>query len=137
MSLKKFYEEFAIFSFNLATLRCLYLMRKIMRNDEKLIQFVNIFELRNSQKNKQTRNEKKNKKIRKKISQTKHKTAKRQLAASEKFVTYNVLDAKFVSSCFNWPSSARPHLSLLFANKGVSVKTFESVKPGWTELPSL
>ena len=52
-------------------------------------------------------------------------------------ITYNVLDAKFVSSCFNWPSSARPHLSLLFAKRGVNVKTFESVKPGWTWQPSL
>ena len=51
--------------------------------------------------------------------------------------TYKVLDAKFVSSCFNWPSSAKPHLSLLFANRGVNVKTFESVNPGCTWHPSL
>lgn len=44
--------------------------------------------------------------------------------------TYKVLEAKFVSSCFNCPSRARPHLSLLFAKSGVSAKTFESVKPG-------
>lgn len=44
--------------------------------------------------------------------------------------TYKVLDAKFVSSCFNCPSRASPHLSLLFTNNGVKVKTFERVKPG-------
>lgn len=51
--------------------------------------------------------------------------------------TYNVLDARFVSSCFNWPSRARPHLSLLLANNGVSWNTFDKVKPGWTWHPSL
>lgn len=70
---------------------------------------------------------------------------------------YNVLEARFVSSCFNCPSRASPHLSLLsndsneqlnkrkrshdnsvlpFSN-GVKVKTFDNVKPGWTWHPSL
>lgn len=53
------------------------------------------------------------------------------------FYTYNVLDAKFVSSCFSWPSNASPHLSLLFASNGVISKTLDSVKPGWMVLPSL
>lgn len=52
-------------------------------------------------------------------------------------ITYNVLDAKFVSSCFNWPSNAKPHLSLLFASNGVSSNTLDNVKPGWTVFPSL
>lgn len=51
--------------------------------------------------------------------------------------TYSVLDAKLVSSCFSWPSSARPHLSLLLANNGVSVNTRDNVKPGATWHPSL
>ena len=34
--------------------------------------------------------------------------------------TYRVEEAKFVSSCFSWPSKARPHLSLLLASKGVN-----------------
>lgn len=51
--------------------------------------------------------------------------------------THKVLDAKFVSSCFNCPSNARPHLSLLFASSGVSVKTLDNVKPGPIGQPSL
>lgn len=51
--------------------------------------------------------------------------------------TYKVLDARLVSSCFNWPSSARPHLSLLLANKGVNENTLDNVKPGCTWHPSL
>lgn len=46
--------------------------------------------------------------------------------------TYNVLDAKLVSSCFNCPSKASPHLSLLLASNGVSVNTLDNVKPGAT-----
>lgn len=51
--------------------------------------------------------------------------------------TYNVLDARLVSSCFSWPSNARPHLSLLLANNGVSSNTLDKVKPGPTVHPSL
>lgn len=50
---------------------------------------------------------------------------------------HNVLEAKLVSSCFNCPSNASPHLSLLFASNGVSSNTLESVKPGCMVLPSL
>lgn len=46
--------------------------------------------------------------------------------------TYNVLEARLVSSCLSCPSSARPHLSLLLANSGVSVNTLDSVNPGAT-----
>lgn len=52
-------------------------------------------------------------------------------------VTYNVLDAKLVSSCFNCPSKARPHLSLLLARRGVSVNTLLNVNPGPMGQPSL
>lgn len=48
-----------------------------------------------------------------------------------------MLDAKLVSSCFNCPSRARPHLSLLLASRGVSVKTLLKVKPGPMGHPSL
>lgn len=58
-------------------------------------------------------------------------------SSRRKQVTYKVLDAKFVSSCFNCPSKARPHLSLLLANNGVKVNTFDRVKPGCTWHPSL
>ena len=34
--------------------------------------------------------------------------------------TYMVEEAKFVSSCFNFPSNAKPRLSLLLAKRGVS-----------------
>lgn len=51
--------------------------------------------------------------------------------------THIVDDARFVSSCFSCPSSARPLLSLLFANSGRTVYTFESVKPGPTGQPAL
>lgn len=51
--------------------------------------------------------------------------------------TYKVLDAKFVSSCFNCPSKAKPHLSLLLANRGVKTKTLLTVKPGPIGHPSL
>jgi hypothetical protein len=51
--------------------------------------------------------------------------------------TYNVLEAKFVSSCFNWPSRASPHLSLLLANNGMRVNTLDRVKPGPMGHPSL
>lgn len=56
---------------------------------------------------------------------------------NQSIYTYSVLDARFVSSCLSWPSSARPHLSLLFANSGVSVNTLDNVKPGATLHPSL
>lgn len=46
--------------------------------------------------------------------------------------TYNVLDARFVSSCFSCPSRASPHLSLLLASNGVSWNTLDRVKPGAT-----
>jgi hypothetical protein len=51
--------------------------------------------------------------------------------------THIVDDARFVSSCFSCPSSARPLLSLLLANSGRTVYTFESVKPGPTGQPAL
>lgn len=51
--------------------------------------------------------------------------------------TYNVLDAKLVSSCFNCPSNARPHLSLLLARRGVKVNTLLKVNPGPMGQPSL
>ena len=41
-------------------------------------------------------------------------------AKALKSKTYRVEEAKFVSSCFSWPSKARPHLSLLLASKGVN-----------------
>lgn len=46
--------------------------------------------------------------------------------------TYNVLDARLVSSCFNLPSSARPRFSRLLARYGVSVKTLQKVELGAT-----
>lgn len=52
-------------------------------------------------------------------------------------ITYKVLDAKLVSSCFNCPSKARPHLSLLLARRGVRVNTLLKVKPGPMGQPSL
>ncbi len=52
-------------------------------------------------------------------------------------ITYMVEDAKFVSSCFNWPSKAKPRLSLLFDNVGLTVYTFDNVKPGPTGQPAL
>lgn len=48
--------------------------------------------------------------------------------------SYMVLDAKLVSSCFNWPSSASPRLSLLFRNNGLTRSTLDWVKPGPTGL---
>lgn len=51
--------------------------------------------------------------------------------------THIVEDARFVSSCFSCPSSARPLLSLLLANSGRTVYTFESVNPGPTGQPAL
>lgn len=51
--------------------------------------------------------------------------------------THIVDDARFVSSCFSCPSSARPLLSLLLANSGRTVYTFESVNPGPTGQPAL
>lgn len=51
--------------------------------------------------------------------------------------THIVEDARFVSSCFSCPSNARPLLSLLLANSGRTVYTFESVNPGPTGQPAL
>jgi hypothetical protein len=51
--------------------------------------------------------------------------------------THIVDDSRFVSSCFSCPSSARPLLSLLLANSGRTVYTFESVNPGATGQPAL
>lgn len=47
---------------------------------------------------------------------------------------YNVLDARFVSSCFNCPSSAKPRWYLLFFNNGLVLNTLLNVKPGPTGL---
>jgi len=55
----------------------------------------------------------------------------------ERAQTYNVLEARFVSSCFNCPSRANPHLSLLLASSGVIVNTLLSVNPGPMGHPSL
>lgn len=52
-------------------------------------------------------------------------------------MTYSVLDARLVSSCFNCPSNARPHLSLLLARRGVRVNTLLKVNPGPMGQPSL
>lgn len=52
-------------------------------------------------------------------------------------VTYKVLEARFVSSCFNCPSRAKPHLSLLLARRGVITNTLLKVKPGPMGHPSL
>ncbi len=35
-------------------------------------------------------------------------------------ISYIVDEAKFVSSCFNFPSNAKPLLSLLFAKSGIN-----------------
>lgn len=48
------------------------------------------------------------------------------------FLAYNVLDAKFVSSCFSCPSRASPRWNLLFFNNGRTLKTLLRVKPGAT-----
>lgn len=48
-----------------------------------------------------------------------------------------VEEARFVSSCFNCPSNARPLLSLLFDNNGHKQYTFDNVAPGPTGKPSL
>lgn len=50
------------------------------------------------------------------------------------FDSYMVLDARLLSSCFNWPSRASPRLSLLFFNNGCTVNTLDNVKPGPTGL---
>lgn len=46
-------------------------------------------------------------------------------------------EAKFVSSCFNCPSRAKPRLSLLFDRVGFTVYTFDRVNPGPTGQPAL
>lgn len=46
--------------------------------------------------------------------------------------TYNVLDAKFVSSCLSLPSRAKPRFSRLFARNGVRVYTLQNVALGAT-----
>lgn len=51
--------------------------------------------------------------------------------------SYIVDEAKFVSSCFNFPSNANPLLSLLFANNGVNEYTFVKVEHGVIGNPSL
>lgn len=45
---------------------------------------------------------------------------------------YNVLDAKFVSSCLSLPSKAKPRFSRLFARNGVRVYTLQNVALGAT-----
>lgn len=67
---------------------------------------------------------------------------KQMITANKSFccelaLTYNVLEARFVSSCFNCPSRANPHLSLLLASSGVIMKTLLSVNPGPMGHPSL
>jgi hypothetical protein len=61
----------------------------------------------------------------------------RERSRDEGGTTYKVEEARFVSSCFSWPSSARPHLSLLLANNGVSSNVFDNVNPGPSGNPSL
>ena len=51
--------------------------------------------------------------------------------------TYIVDEAKFVSSCFNFPSKAKPRLSLLFARSGVNEYTFVRFEQGVIGNPSL
>lgn len=64
-----------------------------------------------------------------------NKTKKYKLVNKEGFMfAYIVLDAKFVSSCFNCPSKARPRLFLLFNKFGLTLNTFDNVKPGPTGL---
>lgn len=46
--------------------------------------------------------------------------------------THSVLEARLVSSCFSFPSSARPRFSRLLARNGVSVKTLQKVELGAT-----
>lgn len=41
-----------------------------------------------------------------------------------------LVEARLVSSCFSFPSSAIPRLSLLLANRGSSVYTFSILPPG-------
>lgn len=72
-----------------------------------------------------------------KLSLKKLEKNERRKNTSQKANTHNVLEARLVSSCLSWPSSARPHLSLLLASSGVSVNTLDSVKPGATWHPSL
>ncbi len=47
--------------------------------------------------------------------------------------TYNVLEAKFVSSCLSLPSRAKPRFSWLFARNGVRVYTLQNVALGATK----
>ncbi len=47
--------------------------------------------------------------------------------------TYNVLEAKFVSSCLSLPSRAKPRFSRLFTRKGVRVYTLQNVELGATK----
>lgn len=45
-----------------------------------------------------------------------------------------MLDARLVSSCLSWPSSARPRLSLLSASVGLRENTLLRVNPGATPI---
>lgn len=56
---------------------------------------------------------------------------------SIRWYTHIVDDARFVSSCLSWPSKAKPLLSLLLANKGLTEKTLDIVNPGETGQPAL
>lgn len=46
--------------------------------------------------------------------------------------THSVLEARFVSSCFSFPSRARPRFSRLLARNGVRVNTLQKVELGAT-----
>lgn len=48
--------------------------------------------------------------------------------------THIVLEARLVSSCLSWPSSARPRLSLLSASIGLRKNTLLKVNPGATPI---
>jgi hypothetical protein len=54
-----------------------------------------------------------------------------------KIKSYIVDEAKFVSSCFNFPSNAKPLLSLLFAKSGINEYTFVKFEHGVMGKPSL
>lgn len=52
-------------------------------------------------------------------------------------VTHRVVEAKLLSSRFNWPSKATPRRSLLFCSNGVKYMVFCKLEPGWIGQPSL
>lgn len=51
--------------------------------------------------------------------------------------TYKVVEAKLLSSRFNWPSSAMPWRLVLLDNNGTRYMVFCKLEPGWIGQPSL